>query len=44
MWRVAEKKSPICALSLTVRNLFWGIIKKIKYRIYVKEDNSYVTL
>lgn len=44
MWRVAEKKSPICALSLTVRNLFWGTIKKIKYRKYVKEDNLYVTL
>jgi glycosyltransferase involved in cell wall biosynthesis len=32
MWRVAEHKDPISAWILTARNLFWGIIKKIKYK------------
>ena len=32
MWHVAEKKNPISATVLTVRNLFWGVIKKLKYR------------
>ena len=32
MWRVAEKKSAFSACVLTARNLFWGVIKKIKYK------------
>lgn len=32
MWRVAEHKDPISAWVLTVRNLFWGVIKKLKYK------------
>lgn len=32
MWTVAEKKSPVIAVVLTVRNLFWGVIKKIRYK------------
>lgn len=32
LWRVAEKKSIIASCILTLRNLFWGVIKKIKYR------------
>ncbi len=32
MWRVAEYKGPISAWVLTVRNLFWGVIKKVKYK------------
>lgn len=32
MWRVAEHKNPISAWVLTGRNLFWGVIKKIKYK------------
>lgn len=32
LWREAEHKSPIMACLLTLRNLFWGVIKKIKYR------------
>jgi len=32
MWRVAEKKNPVSAVVLTVRNLFWGVIKKLRYR------------
>lgn len=32
MWRVAEKKNPVSAFILTIRNLFFGTIKKIKYR------------
>lgn len=39
MWRKAQHKSAISSCVLTVRNLFWGIIKKIKYRkVIVKED------
>ena len=32
MWRVAEHKNPFSAWLLTGRNLFWGVIKKIKYK------------
>ena len=32
MWRVAEKKSPASSAFLTIRNLFWGAIKKLRYR------------
>ena len=32
VWRVAEHKSPEAACILTVRNLFWGTIKKIVYK------------
>ncbi|MBE7036491.1 MAG: glycosyltransferase family 2 protein [Ruminococcaceae bacterium] len=37
MWRVAEKKNPISATVLTVRNLFWGTLKKLKYKELLKE-------
>ena len=32
LWRVAEEKSVVSASVFTMRNLFWGTIKKIKYR------------
>lgn len=32
LWRYAEKKSVISACILTMRNLFFGAIKKIKYK------------
>ncbi len=32
LWRVAEHKNPISAVVLTFRNLFWGVIKKIRYK------------
>lgn len=32
LWHTAEHKNPISACVLTVRNLFWGVIKKIKYK------------
>ena len=32
LWRVAEKKSVIASLFMTFRNLFWGVIKKSKYK------------
>lgn len=35
LWRKAEKKNPISAGFLTLRNLFFGAIKKIKYKKYV---------
>lgn len=44
MWRIAEKKSPISAFVLTVRNLFWGTIKKLKYKEYMREESKHVTL
>lgn len=40
LWRVAEKKNPISATILTVRNLFFGTIKKLKYKEKIKEGNS----
>lgn len=32
MWRVAEKKSVFAATVLTIRNLVFGFIKKVKYK------------
>lgn len=37
MWKVAEHKNPVSAAILTVRNLFWGTIKKIVYKKKVNE-------
>ena len=31
LWRVAEKKNPVASVLLTLRNLFWGVIKKLVY-------------
>lgn len=44
LWRVAEKKGPVCAVLMTIRNLFWGVIKKLRYREYVKEGYDDVSL
>lgn len=38
LWRVAEGKNPVAACVLTVRNLFWGVIKKIIYREHMREE------
>ena len=38
MWRVAEKKNPVSSVVLTARNLFWGTIKKIKYKKAIDEN------
>ena len=32
LWRVAENKSVLTSVVLTVRNLIFGVIKKIKYK------------
>ena len=32
LWRVAEHKNPVAACILTLRNLFWGVIKKTVYK------------
>ena len=37
MWRVAEKKNPFSAFILTLRNLLFGVMKKIKYKERVGE-------
>jgi len=39
LWRVAEKKNPVSSVILTLRNLFWGTIKKLVYKKRVKEGN-----
>ena len=39
MWRVAEHKKVLVALILTFRNLFWGVLKKIKYKKIIQEEN-----
>ena len=31
LFRNAENKSPMIALTLTARNLFWGLYKKVRY-------------
>ena len=42
LWRVAEQKSAVSAVLLTVRNLFWGVLKKIRYkeRITVGDETN----
>lgn len=37
LWRVAEEKNPLAACVLTLRNLFFGVIKKMKYRKKTEE-------
>lgn len=37
MWRKAEHESLFISCVLTLRNLFWGIIKKIKYKEVLKK-------
>ena len=32
LWRQAEHKNPIGACILTFRNVFWGVIKKVRYK------------
>lgn len=32
LWRIAEHKNPVSSWFLTLRNLFWGVIKKVKYK------------
>lgn len=44
MWKIAEKKNFISAVILTIRNLFWGAIKKIIYKKRMKEEVENVTL
>lgn len=38
LWRFAEKKGRIVSSLFTIRNLFWGLFKKFKYK--VKIDDS----
>ena len=38
LWRVAEHKNAFSAVVLTLRNLFWGVIKKLKYKKKSKGD------
>lgn len=38
MWRDAEGKNPVNASFLTLRNLFWGVIKKLIYKEALKEN------
>ena len=41
LWRVAEHKSPFVSCLYTVRNLFWGVIKKSIYKASVNERYMY---
>ena len=36
LWREAENMGMLGAVLMTIRNLFWGVIKKIRYRKYSK--------
>lgn len=40
LWRTAEKKCAVCACVLTLRNLFWGVIKKIVYKTVMAENQD----
>ena len=44
LWRVAEHKDPVSACVLTLRNLFWGVIKKVKYKIPIEGYHKNVTI
>ena len=44
LWRVAEHKNPISAWVLTCRNIFWWLIKRVKYKKDTKEVPKNVTL
>ena len=44
LWRVAEHKNPLSSVLLTARNVFWGVIKKIKYKELIKEEKQNVTV
>ncbi len=44
LWRIAEHKNPISAWVLTARNVFWGVIKKLKYKKESKEIPENVAL
>ena len=44
LWRVAEHKNPISAWVLTFRNIFWWLIKRVKYKKDIKEVPTDVTL
>ena len=37
LWHVAEKKNAVFACVLTLRNLFWGVLKKIYYTRKIAE-------
>ena len=37
LYTIAENKNPLSATILTIRNLFWGFIKKVKYKKKIKE-------
>ncbi len=38
LWHTAEHKNQLISWLFTLRNLFWGIIKKVKYRKQYKEE------
>lgn len=44
MWRIAEHKCGLYAIVLTIRNLFYGFLKKIKYKRRIKENKINETL
>lgn len=44
LWRIAEHKNFISACILTLRNLFWGVLKKIRYKKKIKGEEKNVAL
>ena len=44
LFRVAEGRSQAVAAAMTVRNLFWGVIKKIVYKKRMEVGEEYVTM
>lgn len=44
LWKEAEQKNAVSAVLLTLRNLFWGVLKKVRYKRHVKAEDYDVTL
>lgn len=40
MWRVAEHRSVVASAILTVRNLFFGVWKKLRYKERINDDGA----
>lgn len=41
LWRVGEHRHPVAATVLTVRNLFFGVLKKWRYKVKTEENLGY---
>ncbi|NLO72254.1 MAG: glycosyltransferase family 2 protein [Porphyromonadaceae bacterium] len=40
LWRICERKSRAISVAYTIRNLFWGVIKKVHYSKNTKKEEN----